>query len=53
MYVYPEREEDKRQDYQRENNPVIHSNVSTYAQVLMNFIQKIQFQQITQTNVSK
>ena len=30
-YVYPDREEDERQDYQRENNPVIHSNVSTYA----------------------
>ena len=34
-YVYPEREEDERQDYQRENSPVIHSNVSTYAQALM------------------
>ena len=36
-YVYPDREEDERQYYQRENNPVIHSNVSTYAQALMNF----------------
>ena len=36
-YVYPEREEDERQDYQRENSPVIHSNVSTYAQALMDF----------------
>ena len=36
-YIYPEREEYERQDYQRENTPIIHSNVSTYAQVLMVF----------------
>ena len=36
-YIYPEREEDERQGYQRENTPLIHSNVSTYAQALMLF----------------
>ena len=36
-YVYPEREEDERKDYQRENTPIIHSNVSTYVQTLMLF----------------
>ena len=35
-YVYPEKE-DERQDYQRENTPIIHSNVSIYAQVLILF----------------
>ena len=34
-YVYPNREEDERQDYQSENTHIIHSNVSTYAQALM------------------
>ena len=36
-YIYPEREEDERQDYQRANTPIIHNNVSTYAQALMIF----------------
>ena len=36
-YVYLERKEEERQDYQRANNPVIHSNVFTYAQALMDF----------------
>ena len=36
-YIYPEREEDERQDYQRDNTPLIHSNVSTYTQALMLF----------------
>ena len=36
-YVYPERKEDERQDYQRGNKPVIHNNVSSYAQVLADF----------------
>ena len=36
-YVYPERKEEERQDYQRGNKPVIHNNVSSYAQVLANF----------------
>ena len=36
-YVYPERKEAERQDYQRGNKPVIHTNVSSYAQVLADF----------------
>ena len=36
-YVYLDREEDERQEYQRKNTPIIHSNVSTYAQALMLF----------------
>ena len=40
-YVYPERKEDERQDYQRENTPIIHSNVFTYAQALMLFHEDI------------
>ena len=36
-YVYPERKEAERQDYQRGNKPVIHNNVSSYAQVLADF----------------
>ena len=36
-YIYPEREEDERQDYQRANTPLIHNNVSTYIQALMLF----------------
>ena len=36
-YVYPDREEDERQDYQSENTPIIHSNLSTYAQALIFF----------------
>ena len=27
-YIYPEREEDERQDYQRANTSIIHNNVS-------------------------
>ena len=36
-YVYHNREEDERQDYQSENTPIIHSNISTYAQALTLF----------------
>jgi len=36
-YIYRERKEDERQDYQRANTPIIHNNVSTYAQALMLF----------------
>ena len=36
-YVYPDREEDERQNYRRENTHILHSNISTYAQVLMLF----------------
>ena len=36
-YVYPDREEDERQDYRSENTHILHSNISTYAQVLMLF----------------
>ena len=36
-FIYPEREEDERQDYQRANTPIIHNNVSTYAHALMFF----------------
>ena len=39
-YVYPNREEDERQNYQRENTPIIYSNVSTYTQALMLFHQE-------------
>ena len=31
-YIYPDREEEERQEYQRENTPIIHNNVSTYTQ---------------------
>ena len=34
-YVYPDWEEDERQEYQRNNTPIIYSNVSSYSQVLM------------------
>ena len=36
-YVYPDREVDERQAYQRTNIPIIHSNISTYAQALIIF----------------
>ena len=36
-YIYPDREEEERQEYQRANTPIIHNNVSTYAQALMLF----------------
>ena len=36
-YVYHNREEDERQDYQSENTPIIHSNISTYTQALTLF----------------
>ena len=39
-YIYPNRKEDERQDYQSENTPIIHSNVSTYTQALMLFHQE-------------
>ena len=34
-YVYLDREEDERQEYQRNNTPIIYSNVLSYSQVLM------------------
>ena len=34
-YVYPDWEEDERQEYQRNNTPIIYSNVLSYSQVLM------------------
>ena len=37
QYVYSNWEKDERQEYQRKNTPIIHSNVSTYAQSLMLF----------------
>ena len=36
-YIYPEREDNERQEYQRANTPIIHNNVSIYAQALMLF----------------
>ena len=36
-YIYPDREEEERQEYQRANTPIIHNNVSTYTQALMLF----------------
>ena len=36
-YIYPNRKENERQEYQSENTPIIHSNVSTYDQALMLF----------------
>ena len=36
-YVYLDQEEDKRQEYQRNNTPIIYSNVSSYSQALMLF----------------
>ena len=52
-YVYPDREEDERQDYQSENTPIIHSNLSTYAQALIFFTKKILSQHNYQKNVSR
>ena len=36
-HIYPERDDDERQEYQRANTPIIHNNVSTYAQALILF----------------
>ena len=36
-YIYLNRKKNERQKYQSKNTPIIHSNVSTYAQTLMLF----------------
>ena len=37
MYVYPDREETESRSYQRQSNPIIYNNVSSYTQALMKF----------------